>query len=139
MLDELKEYLAVSRELLDYERQYREFVEPKKLRKQQLRILLFQKLKESGQDSSRYRGLATLSISLENKPVVTDEKAVIAALQNKGLKDYFSTEPHLTDLFYESILPAIKSGELEPLDGITLETKESLKILPSKAEPLTPA
>jgi len=137
MLNEVQEYFALRNELAEYETKYKAFVEPKKRRMAELRTLMFTKLKETGQDNARFRGIGSLTIAIEKKPVITDEKAVIQALQEKGLQDYYSTDPHLTDLFYESILPAIKSGDAPELPGITIEEKETLRVLAAKTEPLT--
>lgn len=137
MLEESKEYFALSAELRDYERKYKEFVEPKKKRWNELRTILFQKLKESGQASTKFRDLGTLSIAIERKPVVANERAVIGWLKQKGLTDYYSTEPHLTDMFYESVLPTIKAGTVEAPIGIEFQVRETLKTLADKSSPET--
>jgi hypothetical protein len=133
MLQETKEYVALNAELAEIKKSYEDLVADKKKRWQELRTTLFQKLKESGQDSAKYKALATVSIFRDRKPVVVNEQKVIAWLKAQGLTDYYSLAPHLTELFYESVIPTLKDSAKVP-DGIEIRESEAIRITPSKAE-----
>ena len=133
MLNETKEYVALNAELAEIKKSYDHLVSGKKKRWQELRTTLFEKLKESGQDSAKYKQLATLSIFRDRKPVVVDEQKVIAWLKGQGLTEYYSLAPHLTELFYESVIPTLKDSVTVP-DGIEIRESEAIRITPAKAE-----
>jgi hypothetical protein len=122
--DLVSAYVEARDKIKALDEEYEKAAEPLKGAKDMIGLEIIQTLKERGEFSARM-DKATVSLSVRKTAKIIDEKALIAELKKKKLKDYF--EPRVTELFKDSILKEMaKSGEL--MAGCAITENEFISV-----------
>lgn len=121
--DLLQAFMEAKDRIKQFDEEYDKNVAPLKEAKEALQAEILQTFKERGEFSTRIENI-TASLAVRKTATITDEKALVESLKEKGLaKDY--VEERVNNLFIESVLKE-QSKEEKPLNGITIRETEYL-------------
>lgn len=122
--DLVSAYVEARDKIKALDEEYEKVAEPLKGAKEMISLEIIKTLKDRQEFSARM-DKATVSLSVRKTAKIVDEKALVAELKKKKLKDYF--EPRVTELFKDSILKEMaKSGEL--MAGIAIQESEFISV-----------
>lgn len=116
-------YVEARDKIKALDEEYDKAAEPLKSAKEQISLEIIKTLKDRQEFSARM-DKATVSLSVRKTAKIIDEKALVAELKKKKLKDYF--EPRVTELFKESVLKEMAKGELMP--GCAIQESEFISV-----------
>ena len=121
--DLLQAFMEVKERIKIFDEEYDKNVSPLKEAKEALQTEILQTFKERGEFSTRIENI-TASLAVRKTATITDEKALVKALKEKGLeKDY--VEERVNNIFIDSVLKE-QAKEENPLAGITIKETEYL-------------
>jgi len=125
MQAEVKEFVAVRRQLAKLEQEYDEVLAPLKLKRDALQAQITEELKNAGVLSQRFQE-ATVTRAVRKTVQVQDEAAAVADLKAKGLTDYVSES--INDLFWSSAAKEIAKHGTTDIAGLVIQEKEYLSV-----------
>jgi hypothetical protein len=122
MQSEVKELVALRKEIGRFDLAYEATVAPLKTKRDALQAQITEELKKMGVLSQRFQN-ATVTLSVRKSVQVVDEAKAVEALKGRGLADYVAET--LTPLFWNSAAKEIaKQGDTD-IPGLVVQEKNT--------------